>query len=99
MTLKSYVKVSKEKNVTCTELTPSESECTKVIPSIFALALTVCEILLISISELENLSQSHGGEKRDLVRSIANINLYKSEGHFSLAFTVFEYSYFGIGYL
>ena len=42
----------------------------------FAVALTVYNILIFQIFDLENFGQYHVVEKRDLRHSIANINLY-----------------------
>ena len=45
----------------------------KVIWSIFALAFTVCEKLILKMFDLENVGQGHGGEKLHLCHSIANV--------------------------
>ena len=63
----------------------------QVITGIFVLTLTVCVILPFSTFDHESLGQDHVIEKRDLRRTIGNINLHKSHtGIFALALTVFE---------
>ena len=48
----------------------------KLYDDFFAIALTVSEILMFKICDLENLDQGHEGEKLDLRRSNANIILH-----------------------
>ena len=58
---------------------------------IFAIALTVSEILTFQICYFENLGQCRGVPHLQLSHSIANINLNKSHTRaFSLALTLFE---------
>ena len=67
---------------TKTGLTPFDSECQssciKVIRSTFALALTVCKILLIKTFGLEYISQGHDVQNLQWRHSMANVNLYKT---------------------
>ena len=53
------------------------STSVKVIRCIFVIALTVSEILMFQMSDLENLGQDHGVQQSQWSHSIANINLYK----------------------
>ena len=62
----------------------------KIKISFFALALTLCEILIFQPFVLENLGQGHMVEKRSYAIRWRILTRKVVPGHFSLALTVFQ---------